>query len=87
MAAALDTAPRHTAADIHHNSMPGVAQAVLDAMHSRADVEPLLAHGDESAGGIMSPAVPALRPDQTADNAIDYLRTLGQSADEPITST
>ena len=83
MAAALDTAPRHTAADILQQLDAGEAQAVLDAMESRTHVEPLLAHGDESAGGIMSPAVPALRPDQTADNAIDYLRTLGRSADEP----
>ncbi len=83
MAAALDTAPRHTAADILQQLDADEAQAVLDAIQSRAHVAPLLAHGDESAGGIMSPAMPALRPDQTADNVIDYLRTLGQTTDEP----
>ena len=83
IAAALDEAPAGAAADILHQLDEEEAEAVLEAMDGRSQVEPLLAHEDESAGGIMSPAVPALRGDQTADNAIDYLRAVGASAEEP----
>ena len=83
MAAALDAAPAAAAADVLHQLDAREAAAVLEAMDDRSQVEPLLAHEDESAGGIMVPQAPVLRGAQTADNAIDYLRTVGASAEEP----
>ena len=83
MAAALAETPADTAADVLHQLAEPAAEAVLEAMDDTSQVEPLLAHGDESAGGIMSPPLLALRPDQRVDNAIDYLRTAGPAAAEP----
>ena len=83
MAAALDEAPADAAADILHHLDDDDAQAVLEAMDDSDQLTSLLLHEDESAGGIMSPQVAALRGQMTADNAIDYLRTLGRSAAEP----
>ncbi|PZC45780.1 MAG: magnesium transporter [Chloroflexi bacterium] len=83
MAAALDEAPADAAADILHHLDDDDAQAVLEAMDESDQLTSLLLHEDESAGGIMSPQVAALRGQMTADNAIDYLRTLGRSAAEP----
>lgn len=75
LAAALDASPPETAADVLHNLTPEEAFGVLGSMHEAAAVEPLLAHSDESAGGIMTPNVVALRPEMTAAGAIDHMRT------------
>ena len=52
MAAALAETPADTAADVLHQLAEPAAEAVLEAMDDTSQVEPLLAHGDESAGGI-----------------------------------
>jgi magnesium transporter len=83
IAAALGEVSAGTAADVLHQLNETRAEAVLSAMGDRSQVEPLLEHEDESAGGIMSPAALTLRPDQTADNAIDYLRAVGRDARDP----
>lgn len=83
MAAALDEAPADTAADVLHQLDESEAERILEAMDEPAQVLPLLAHEDESAGGIMSPEVPVLRGEMTADNTIDYLRAIGRTAEEP----
>ena len=75
LAAALDASPPESAADVLHNLTPEEAFGVLGSMHETAAVEPLLAHSDESAGGIMTPNVVALRPEMTAAGAIDHMRT------------
>lgn len=76
LAAALDETPPETAADVLQDLEKDEAAAVLSAMEERSEVEPLLAHEDESAGGIMTPNVVTLRPHMTAEAAIAYLRAL-----------
>lgn len=76
LAAALDETPPETAADVLQDLEKNEAAAVLRAMEDRSEVEPLLAHEDESAGGIMTPNVVTLRPAMTAEGAIAYLRLL-----------
>ena len=83
LAAALDETPADTAVDVLHQLEDDEAEAVLEAMDHASDVQPLLAHEDESAGGIMSPDVIAFRPQMTAENAIDYLRAIQPRTDVP----
>ncbi len=82
LAAALSEAPADTAADVLHDLLAAEAQAVLRAMPDASEVERLLAHEDESAGGIMSPHVVALRPWLTTDGAIQYLRRIHPETEE-----
>lgn len=83
LAAALSQADAGTAADVLHHLQYEQAAAVLAAMGDPSDVEPLLAHEDESAGGIMSPHIITLRPDLTAENTIDYLRAIQPRSGDP----
>ena len=75
LAAALDESQPETAADILHDLEREEAAGVLGAMDEAAAVKPLLLHPDESAGGIMTPNVIALRPTMTAAEAINYMRS------------
>ena len=83
LAAALDEASADTAVDVLHQLEQKEADAVLGAMDEASQVEPLLAHEDESAGGIMTPHVVTLRPAMSAENVIDYLRAIRPRMDEP----
>jgi magnesium transporter len=51
-------------------------------MAEAADVAPLLAHPDESAGGRMTRGYIALRADMTVDEAINYLRLVKPNTEE-----
>ena len=75
LAAALDESSPETAADVLQDLEQEEAADVLGAMDEAPTVERLLVHPDESAGGIMTPNVIALRPQMTAAEAIDYMRT------------
>jgi len=81
LAAALTETGADIAADVLH-ALEDDAAPVLDAMTDTSDVEPLLAHEDESAGGIMSPHLIAFRPATTAAAAIEQLRALQPRAAE-----
>ncbi len=83
LAAALDETPADTAVDVLHQLQHDDAEAVLEAMDHARDIQPLLEHEDESAGGIMSPDVIVFRPQMTAENAIDYLRAIQPRTDGP----
>lgn len=83
LAAALDESPADTAVDVLHHLEDDEAEAVLHAMGDPSQVEPLLAHADESAGGIMSPHMLMLRPEMTAENVIEFLRSVQPRTDEP----
>jgi magnesium transporter len=52
-------------------------------MEDAAEVIPLLAHPDDTAGGLMTSDFYALRRRMTAQNAIDFLRTLQPDAEQP----
>ena len=83
LAHVLEEADADAAVDILHTLDADDAAAVLDAMEGTEDIEPLLAHEDESAGGIMSPYLVTLRPDMTTDNVLDYLRAVQPRTAEP----
>ena len=83
LAAALDETPADTAVDVLHHLEQDEANAVLEAMDHAADIQPLLKHEDESAGGIMSPDVTAFLPQVTAENAISHLRAVKPRTDIP----
>ena len=80
LAAALDEAPAETTADTLHDLPSAEAEQVFQAMAAPERVAPLLAHPDESAGGIMTPDIVTLSPDMSAANAIDYLRLVRPEA-------
>ena len=83
LAGVLDEADADTAADILHSLEADEAAVVLDAMQESEAVASLLAHDDESAGGIMSPYVVTLRSSMTTANVLDYLRAVQPRAAEP----
>ncbi|HEY8490235.1 MAG TPA: magnesium transporter [Dehalococcoidia bacterium] len=78
----LDSVDDDVAADILHTLQPEEAARVLATMTGAADVAPLLAHKDESAGGRMTRGFVALRADMTVDEAITYLRLVKPDTEE-----
>ena len=70
----LDQVERDVAVDILHELPPERATAVLAGMASAADVAPLLAHTDDSAGGRMTSDFVALQQEWTVDQSLSYLR-------------
>ena len=78
----LDSVDDDVAADILHALKPEDAARVLATMAGAADVTPLLAHADESAGGRMTRGFVALQADMTVDEAITYLRLVKPDAEE-----
>jgi magnesium transporter len=85
LADVLDEMEPDEAADILGDLPPEQAASALAQMDaSRADeVLPLLAHPDDTAGGLMTSAFYALRRQTTAQIAIDFLRTQRPDAETP----
>lgn len=79
----LDLVPENAAADILQAMPEERAAAVLPHMTSRARVERLLVHEEDTAGGRMIPDVLALRRDWTVDEAIRFLRTQKPDVEQP----
>ncbi|HLE27374.1 MAG TPA: magnesium transporter [Anaerolineales bacterium] len=85
LADALDEMEPDEAADVLGDLSPEQAASALAQMDaSRADeVIPLLAHADDTAGGLMTSAFFALRRQMTAQMAIEFLRTQHPDTDTP----
>ena len=76
LAQLLDEMYPDDAADILLDLEPAQRAQALALMHTTAQVQPLLAYDDETAGGRMTSDVPVLRRWMTAAQAISYLRGL-----------
>jgi magnesium transporter len=85
LADVLDEMDPDEAADILGDLPPEQAASALAQMDAaRADeVIPLLAHPDDTAGGLMTSDFFALRRQMTAQMAIDFLRTQHPDGDTP----
>ena len=76
LAQLLDEMYPDDAADILLDLKPAQRAQTLALMQTTAQVQPLLAYDDETAGGRMTSDVPVLRRWMTAAQAISYLRGL-----------
>ncbi|RLT45671.1 MAG: magnesium transporter [Chloroflexi bacterium] len=76
LAQLLDEMYPDDAADILLDLKPAQRAQTLALMQTTAQVQPLLAYEDETAGGRMTSDVPVLRRWMTAAQAISYLRGL-----------
>ncbi len=74
LTAALDRTTAQLGADVLHALPEGDVELVLDQLPKAGLVEPLLAHDDESAGGIMAPELMVLGPHLSAEQALTMLR-------------
>lgn len=77
----LDEMEPDDAADVLGELSREQVQATLAGMEEAAEIEELLEHRDDSAGGIMLPHVVALQADMTAQESIDLLRRLKPQED------
>jgi magnesium transporter len=82
LARVLDHTDNDIAADALRLLPPAEANRVLSAMATAPEITPLLAHSDESAGGLMTRGYIALHPDMTAAGAITLLRLSKPTAEE-----
>jgi len=82
LARVLDASDFDVAVDILHSIPPAEAVMTLSQMHTAAEVTPLLAHADESAGGLMTRGYIAVHRDMTAGEVIDFLRATKPAAEE-----
>jgi len=78
----LDSTDRDVAADVLHSLPPDRARAVLDAMRTAAEVEPLLPHPDQTAGGRMTTGFVALNRHWTVEQTLSYLRRTRPAAEQ-----
>ena len=85
LADVLDEMEPDAAADILGDLPPEQASAALAEMDAEQadDVRPLLAHADDTAGGLMTPDFFALRRQMTAGMAIDFLRSAELDRETP----
>lgn len=83
LADVLDEMEPDEAADILGDLPPARAMRTLEEMEDAEDVLPLLPYGDETAGGLMTTSFISLSPEQTAAEAIDYLREIGPDEETP----
>jgi magnesium transporter len=74
LADVLDEMEPDAAADILGDLPPEQAASALAQMEDADEVRPLLAHPDDTAGGLMTSEFFALRRQMTAQMAIDFLR-------------
>ena len=79
LTAALDRSSAQLGADVLHALPDEAAEQVLDHLPKAPLVEPLLAHDDDSAGGIMAPELMVLGPHFSADSALGLLRSSAPS--------
>ena len=82
LARVLDASEYDVAVDILRTLPPAEAVMTLSQMSTAAEVTPLLAHADESAGGLMTRGYIAVHRDMTAGEAIDFLRATKPAAEE-----
>ncbi len=83
LADALDEMQPDDAADLLGDLSPAQAADALAHMEDADEVIPLLAHPDDTAGGLMTSDFYALRRRMTAQNTIDFLRSLQPDAEQP----
>jgi magnesium transporter len=81
LAQILDEMEPDEAADLLGDIPPAQAIQALSAMEEADEVEPLLAHPDETAGGLMTPPPVTLRQDMTAEEAIAHLRAIAPDSE------
>jgi magnesium transporter len=81
LARILDEMEPDEAADLLGDIPPAQAIQALSAMEEADEVEPLLAHPDETAGGLMTTPLVTLRQEMTAEEAIAYLRALAPDSE------
>ncbi len=83
-ATALAQMPLDDAADLAAELSSEIREAVLSALPSehRAELEDLLTYPEETAGGLMSPEVVALRANMTANDAIVELRRIADESEQ-----
>lgn len=74
LADVLDEMDADDAADVLGDLPPAKAEEALAQMEEADEVRPLLVYKDDTAGGLMTPDVFALRDQMTAQQAIDFLR-------------
>ncbi len=82
LARVLDASDYDVAVDILRTIPPAEAVMTLSQMNTAAEVTPLLAHADESAGGLMTRGYIAVHRDMTAGEVIDFLRATKPAAEE-----
>jgi magnesium transporter len=85
LADVLDEMEPDDAADVLGDLSPEQAATVIAQMgdEQKEDVVPLLAYGDDTAGGLMTPDVPHLRRQWTCQQAIEHLRQLHPDTETP----
>jgi magnesium transporter len=74
LAPILDEMQPDEAADLLGDLLPDRVDAALASMSEPEDVQPLLLHADETAGGLMTSEFLALRRRMTADQAVGAIR-------------
>jgi magnesium transporter len=82
LARVLDKMSNDAAVDVLRTLHPADTARVLSSMASAHEVTPLLEHGDETAGGLMTLGYVALHPEMTVQQAITFLRLRKPLADE-----
>lgn len=83
LADVLDEMDPDEAADLLGDLPPDQAEEALAKMDEPEDVLPLLGYPDETAGGRMTTAFIGLRPQTTAETAIQFLRDVSLENDVP----
>ncbi|MBN1178393.1 MAG: magnesium transporter [Anaerolineae bacterium] len=78
----IDKMEPDEAADLLGDLSPAQAEAVLAAMDDPEEVRPLLVHADDSAGGLMTSEVLAMRCKMTAREALQTIRQWKPEAEE-----
>lgn len=81
LAEILDEMEADEAADVLGDLPSEQAAEALRQMDEPQDVIPLLRYPDDTAGGLMTPAVITLNPEWTVERAIAELRRIGPRAD------
>ncbi|MDA1217953.1 MAG: magnesium transporter [Chloroflexi bacterium] len=82
LAQILDETSPDVAADILNDLAPGRSRDILEEMSESEDVESLLEHADDTAGGLMIPDYPVVKENISVANALDILRLLGPEAED-----
>ena len=77
----LDAMEADEAADVLGDLSPELAAEAMREMEEAEDVLSLLRYPDDTAGGLMTPAVVTLRRDWRAENALQELRRAEPAAD------
>jgi len=77
----LDEMEADEAADVLGDLSPERAAQALRQMAGSEEVRPLLQYPDDTAGGLMTPAVVTLRRHWSAERALEELRRVGPQAD------